>query len=46
MNILFFQNQTQVLDLGLSHFNDRVNHFMPPQKTEQIYSGTDQPIFF
>jgi hypothetical protein len=33
------------LDMGLSHFNDRINDFMLAEKTE-IYSGTDKPIFF
>ena len=40
-----FSYEKEVLDLGLSHFSDGINNFMPPQKTE-TYSGIDQPILF
>jgi hypothetical protein len=40
-----FSNEKEVLDMGLPHFNDRINDFVLAEKIE-IYAGTDKPIFF
>ena len=39
-----FSNEKELLDMGLSHSNDRINDFVLAEKTE-TYSGTDNPIF-
>jgi hypothetical protein len=40
-----FSNKKEMLDMGFSYFDGRINNFVLTQKTE-THSGTDNPIFF